>query len=356
MRSRAIHRISIGVSLVLGAFGAGRAEAQAPGTAPRPNAEAQGPAGGGEEVKSAEAVNRLVAQLTRHPAQPSKGADRLGLYLMDVTKAEVTLIADEPDPGLSQCGSPAWSNDGKIFFDATPGTQWNLTRLKVIDLVDGRLKVTDLGPGNCPSPSPSGDRVVFLLNPGALPDAEAGVWIMEGDGSERRKLGGYGRPLWSPGGHQFLIVSFSSPREVTVIDDRPGRKSGVLKIPENNIYTMPSWAGEGTIVAVIGADAPDTIALLDVSDPQDGKIKKVLWRKADDQDLKLNYPVYSPKTRRCMFVGGGDKGMDLYTIEPDKPGPPTKLGPVGQDKHISGLVYSPDGRYLLFSSDRPGRL
>ena len=74
------------------------------------------------------------------------------MYLIDVPSGEVTLIADQPDPGLTQCGSPMWSNDGRrILYDATPGTQFSLTRLKAIDLVDGRLAVTDLGPGNCPS-------------------------------------------------------------------------------------------------------------------------------------------------------------------------------------------------------------
>jgi hypothetical protein len=301
------------------------------------------------------AIARLVEELKRNPAKPSNGAERLGLYLMDVTSGEATLIADEPDPGLTQCGSPAWSGDGKIYFDATPGTQWNLTRLKRLELVEGKLKLTDIGPGNCPTPSPTGDRVMFLLNGGAVPGAEAGVWLMNADGSERRKLGGYGRPFWSPDGHQFLVVSFSSPREVTVIDDRAGHNSGVLQIPDNKIFTMPGWAGEETIVAIIGADEPDTIASLDISNPQDARIKKVLWKRPADMDLKLNYPAYSPFARRYMFVGGNDKGMAIYSIDPEKPGPPKRLGPESNDKHISGLVLSLDGRYLLFSSDRTTR-
>ena len=248
----------------------------------------------------------------------------------------MTLIADTPGPGLTQCGSPAWSSDGKIYFDATPGTQWNLTRLEVIELAEGKLRLTDLGPGNCPVPSPSGDRVMFLQNAGPVPDTEAGVWIMQSDGSERRKLGGYGRPFWSPDGHQFLVVSFSSPRELTVIDDRPGRKSGVLRIPDYHIYTMPSWAGVETIVAVIGADAPDTIALLDVADPQNGKIKKVLWTRPADSGLKLNYPVTSASRSTCFFVGADDKGMAVYSVEPGKPGPPKRLERDGDDSTSPG--------------------
>src|SRR3954453_10889576 len=133
-------------------------------------------------IESSPAMIRLVEALKRNPAKPSEGADRLGLYLMDVARGEVTLIADTPGPGLTQCGSPAWSNDGKIYFDATPGTQWNLTRLEALELVDGTPRVIDLGPGNCPVPSPSGDPVMFLLNAPPVADGEPGVWIMQADG------------------------------------------------------------------------------------------------------------------------------------------------------------------------------
>jgi Tol biopolymer transport system component len=91
---------------------------------------------------------------------------------------------------------------------------------------------------------------------------------------------------------------------------------------------------------------------LDVANPQDAKVKKVLWKKPADRDLKLNYPTYAPKTGRCAFVGGDDRGMAIYAIDPGVSGPPRRLDRGGDDKHISGLVFSPDGRYLLFSSDR----
>ena len=96
-----------------------------------------------------QAVARLVEQLKRHPVHPKEAPDRFGLYLMDVSNGEVTLIADQPGPGLTHCGTRVWSHDGRrILFDATPGTQWSLTRLESIDLGEGRPTVTDLGAGN----------------------------------------------------------------------------------------------------------------------------------------------------------------------------------------------------------------
>jgi Tol biopolymer transport system component len=158
-------------------------------------------------------VAALVDQLRKHPAEPSSAAGRVGLYLIGADGGEATLIASELDPWLNQCGSPVWSPDGRrIFFDATPGiADFSLSRIKSLELDEGHLSVKDLGPGNCLSVSASCDRLVFLLNPGAVPGAESSVWLMNADGTGRRKLGGYGRPRWSPDGHQFLVVDFSSP-------------------------------------------------------------------------------------------------------------------------------------------------
>jgi Tol biopolymer transport system component len=221
--------------------------------------------------------------------------------------------------------------------------------------VDGGLKLTDLGPGNCPTPSPTGDRVVFLLNSGQVQGAENGVWIMHRDGSDRKMLGGYGRPRWSPDGHQFLIISFARSPEVTVIDDRFGRPSGVLQIPpEQMLFSIPSWAEDDTIVAVVGEEDGDTIALIDVSDPSDGKIKGVLWKRSRDLDVRPREPVYSQATRRCVFVGEDARGMALYGFERGKPGTPKRLE-AASDNLIRDLAFSPDGRYVLFSSNRPDR-
>ena len=174
----------------------------------------------------------------------------------------MTLAAGEPEPGICQCGSAAWSRDGKrIYFDATTGDSDPMrhlrTRLKVLDLEDGRPRVTDLGHGNCPTPSPAGDQVIFLMNPANPAGAVPGLWIMNSDGTDRRRLDGDGRPKWSYDGHQFLIITFAEPREVTVIDDRPDRKSGLLRVPDRKFFSPPSWAGEGIVVAITGEEAGD---------------------------------------------------------------------------------------------------
>jgi RNA polymerase sigma factor (sigma-70 family) len=92
---------------------------------------------GALEPGPAQAARRLADQLRRHPARPSKVRPRRGLYLMDLDQNEVTLIADEPDPGAGACGSPRWSPDGRrILFDAMPNMDFHLLRIKAIEAGD----------------------------------------------------------------------------------------------------------------------------------------------------------------------------------------------------------------------------
>ncbi len=316
---------------------------------PRPDAGTEAAAKFASVLESqpSQAVARLAQQLKRHPAQPKPAPDRVGLYMLDVKNGEVTLIADQPAPGLTYCGTGAWSHNGRrIVFDASPGTEWTLTRLRSIDLGEDRPTVSDFGAGNCPTFSPEDDRMAFLSN---ADGADNGVWSMKADGSDRRLLGHYGKPMWSPDGRQLLIVSFEDPRELTLMDADP-KKSCVLQLPGHQIFSHANWAGKGTIVAVIGATAGDTIALIDVSDPRDAKVQEVLWRRANGPDVQPRYPIYSTVSRRCVFVGSDAKGMALYSVQHGSDGPAKPLKSQESHPWIADLGYSPDGRYILYSA------
>jgi Tol biopolymer transport system component len=224
--------------------------------------------------------------------------------------------------------------------------------LKTLELAGDRLTVGDLGPGSYADFSPEDERVIFLLEPESAPGAAAGLWLMNGDGKDRRMLGGLGRPRWSPDSRQFMIIGSSEPCEVTVMDVRP-EKSGLVQVADHNLFFVPSWAGEGTLVAVIGSDAGDTIALVDVNEPAQAKVKEVLWKRGQGSEVRPSFPVYSPVTRRCVFVGMEEgKGRALYSFEAGKPGPPKRLESRPYDKTLEDLALSPDGRYVVFCSDR----
>ena len=131
--------------------------------------------------------------------------------------------------------------------------------------------------------------------------------------------------------------------------DANPEKSRLLQIPDHEIHSDPNWVAKGTIVAVIGRTKGDTIALIDVSDPRRPAITEVLWQKQDGPDVEPFYPVYSAATRRCVFVGVNAKGGALYSIQKGRAGSAKPLGPRGYEPKITGLTYSPDSRYLIYS-------
>jgi Tol biopolymer transport system component len=314
------------------------------------------PGGNVSEEAASRGVTQLVTQLKRHPAPPSKRPDRRGVYLMDLAHGDVTLIADEPDPGANYCGSPRWSHDGKrILYDVMPEMEFHLLHIKAIDLGDDAPRLTDLGPGARPTFSPDDKRIAFLLHLNAVRGAQPGIWVMQADGSERRLAGEFGMPLWSPDGRQFLVVGFDDPREVKLIDLQKPEFHPVV-IPGHQVFAWPSWAHARTVAAIIGSEgAGDTVALLDVTDPQRTKVKEVLWKRGKELDVTPLWPVYSASTRRYVFVGSGPGGLALYTVDPGQSGRARRLEPGRLDEQVGGLAFSPDGRYLLFCSTRPER-
>ena len=46
--------------------------------------------------------------------------------------------------------------------------------------------------------------------------------------------------------------------------------------------------------------------------------------------------------------------MALYSFKRGQADPPRRLEPAGHDSLLQDLVFSPDGRYLLFTSNRTG--
>ena len=96
----------------------------------------------------------------------------------------------------------------------------------------------------------------------------------------------------------------------------------------------------------------ESIALIDVTNPDEGKVKEVLWTKQSELDVNPSYPLFSASTRQCIFVGEKRKQMALYSVRQGQSGPPKRLEARGYDNTISDLAGSPGGQYVIFCSDR----
>jgi len=212
-------------------------------------------------------------------------------------------------------------------------------------------KFVNLGPGNCPTWSPDGKQIVFRLNSGAAGE-QPGIWTMNADGTGRKRLAGGNRPDWSPDGKWILSATFSNPCQLTLINATSGAAHDI-GLAGYEFLSVPSWAGDGqTLVSVVRTGGVLSIALVDVSDPANVKLKQVLWTRGKGVRDEPIYPVYSAKTRQCVFVGRSSNGHGLYQLAGQPDALPMRLEPTFYDKRIAGLAMSPDGRHVLFGSER----
>jgi Tol biopolymer transport system component len=310
-------------------------------------------------AKAALAAGRLADALKRHPAQLSVHTGNGNqVYMLDLIEGGTTLIADEALPNHFFSNAPEWSHDGsRILFDSS-GPDYPRGRVMTIVVRDGRPEYTDLGAGSRPTFSPDDQRIAFALRPGADPESmEGGVWIMKADGSDRRRVGEFGAPSWSPDGREILTNRFAPPAVSTVINLETNDRVDV-KLRGHELLSWPSWAGPGMLVSSLTTDGePDSIALLDVRNPADAKVIDVLWKRGEDLDVEPRWPIYRPDTRRCYFGGQGDMKRSIYVVERGKPFKARRLEAVehqrpGENTRLGGLSLSPDGRYLVFQANR----
>ncbi len=291
-----------------------------------------------------------VARALKQSPPASLKPDSRPLYLLDVEHGSTTVLVQQAAPDLTYCGTPSWSADGRrIFFDASPGTEWDKTRMLMLETTGGASRLKDLGIGNCPNLSPDGRNIAFLYN-----HAPTGVWLMRADGTNRRQLPGreeYGIPKWSPNGQLLLVSGFGKPVDSRVISlvnpENPVAQD--VKLAGLELHSVPNWAGDSqTLVSIIKSGTNISIALVDISNPGEAKIKQTLWRKPEGATLAVSYPVYSKATGQCIFVGRNDTETTLYSLRADSSAPPQPIAGVGIHETVVNLSFSPDGRYLLY--------
>jgi Tol biopolymer transport system component len=311
------------------------------------------PAGGGALTRITDVYNDA--------RQPAWSPDGRWLAYFAYTEGGYDIWISAPDGsqrrkltwGPFDDREPAWSHDGtRIAFSSDRGNPLGSDyNIWVATVATGELRqlTRDRAEDFMPSWSPDDREIAFA----STRDGGQGVWaVTAADGTERRVATATGRvdaPSWGPGGD--LLYHVTAPGQSRYeLNGRP------LTGDENVFAFRASWASpqeylyvsDGKIRrrSLAGADARtiDFTATLQVTRPQYARRVRDFTSTSPRQTLGIVRPVISPDGTQIAFAAIGD----IYVM-------PVGGRPVNVTNDAAldtDPAWSPDGRSLVYSSDR----
>ncbi|HSC28015.1 MAG TPA: protein kinase [Vicinamibacterales bacterium] len=254
---------------------------------------------------------------------------------------------------------PAWSPDGtRIAFTTEeifdPSSRSGEAALCVVDAAGGRPRRVVPGDAAQPSWSPSGDRFVYWNNTGGQRD----LFTVPADGGERVALTDDAAidwsPVWSPDGR---AVYFASDRGGAMnlwriaVDPGTGRALGApeaVTMGAQATAGLPSFSKDGRRLAFrsrVGSVNPFEI-------PFDPVTLKAGEPRLLDARTNVRIPSgVSPDGSLVAFFSIGDRQEDIF-IGPPGGSMRRVLDDAARDR---SPVFTPDGRALVFYSNRTGQ-
>jgi len=280
---------------------------------------------------------------------------------------------------------PSWSANGTKIAYSGDVTANGSERTVVVAGPDGTGHRT-LSPGRKPVFAPRGNLIAFFR---AGPDRESGLWLVEADGSNRRRLLTAVRAFaWSPDGTR-LLVERVEPAGLWLVDvsgdarrltreyfdhdptwSSDGTRiawarlnrafgdelhvmnvdgSGSRQIPLERVWRVewPSWSRDGSrLYAVLHRNLTDLE--LFVMNPDGSSQRPLTENHFDDRA-----PSFSPDGSRVAFVrqiGIRGNRSAIFTMNPD--GSAVRRVTPGRGVSDHNPAWSPDGKRIAFARTR----
>jgi TolB protein len=223
----------------------------------------------------------------------SRDQDRMEICIMDWDGKRITRMGVSGNIILT----PHWSGDGtKLIYSAERNRQWGIYLLDFLNMSEKKI-YTSKGTNVAGNFFPDGSGFTFSSSKDGTPD----LFMKDIKNDQITKLSSsYGidvSPSVSPDGHYIAFVSDRGGTPQIYIMRRDGSNTRRLTF-EGSYNTSPSW---------------------------------------------------SPKGNMIVFVGQRGKNQ-IFTIRPDR----TELAQLTVSGNNEDPSFSPDGRYIAFSSDRDG--
>jgi dipeptidyl aminopeptidase/acylaminoacyl peptidase len=258
--------------------------------------------------------------------------------------------------GMAPAGAANPGENGRIAFtfDQDPASLAAPADLKSINPNGSGIQIlADTGKNQYPAYSPDGEQIAYTRDDGTL----STLYVANADGSQPRPLmppvqnAVYGYPTWSPDGeriaYQFIDFAGTDRYNIKIIDVN----RGTSQIPETfgdptRSSLRPAWSPSGDRIAysvISGTDnaCPEIlVSNLWVANVDGSGQPEQLTTGGCSKD----YPDWSPDGRYIAFSSDLDRSSEeIYQLDTQDPGPLRKLTTGG----YKDPAYSPDGQQIV---------
>ena len=196
--------------------------------------------------------------------------------------------------------------------------------------------------GSHPAWSPDGRQVAF--------HRLGEIYVVDADGRHERRLTTMAQPVsfpaWSPDGRS---IAFSGIRDVYTVPARGGRVTNLTRSPKPWLLrTTPAYSPDGRTIAIAAStDAYNGDVFLMRAD---GSAMRRLTRSQGTHDRhgEESTPDFSPDGKRIVFTSNRDGNLEVYSIGVDGRGE-RRLTRTPRDE--DGPRFSRDGKRVVFTRD-----
>jgi TolB protein len=186
-------------------------------------------------------------------------------------------------------------------------------------------------------------RIAYVSQSGRAKE----IHVMDHDGARSKRITGNGSinlsPTWSPDGREIAFMSYrgGSPELLILNSDGELRRT----FPQHGeLNTAPAWSPDGRMLAFSSSrDGNAEIYLLRIAD---GALTRLTRHEAIDTS-----PAWSPDGRAIAFTSDRSGSPQIYTMNADGSGVERLTFEVS---YCDAPSWSPDGGRIAFTSRVPG--
>jgi Tol biopolymer transport system component len=277
-----------------------------------------------------------------------------GIFVMGSTGESTRRLVDAGH-------EPAWSPDGSEIAVADeaivrPNMRTSKSQLWKVRIADGAKTLLETGDAVQPSWSPHGKRIAYWSF--SSETGRRSIWTIRSDGRDPVEVIGDAKlnwhPVWAPDGRYLY---FLSDREGSQniwrirIDEESGRVQGrpeSVRVPSESVSAL-SLSRDGRRLLYATDNSQGNVETVEL-DPVAGAVLSGLKPVTDGSWSILTADI-SPDGQRIAFYSQAPQ-EDLYVV-PVSGGEPRQLT---RDAYRDRIPrWSPDGRSLVFYSNRSGK-